>query len=74
MCPARVRLDVRRRFFSIRVISVWNSLSPDTVEAVRPVFVQHVFVQYISSNPIRLGLDENRFHENRLDPNELDEK
>ena len=28
-----VRLDVRRRFFSIRVISVWNSLSPDTVEA-----------------------------------------
>ena len=35
----------------------------------RPKF----FVQPISSNPIRLGLDENRLDENRLDQNELDE-
>ena len=36
---------------------------------VRPVFVQPVFVESFSSNPVRLRLDENR-----LDPNELDEK
>ena len=29
----RTRLEVRRRFFSVRVISSWNSLSDDTVEA-----------------------------------------
>ena len=29
----RARLEVRRRFFSVRVISLWNSLSNDTVEA-----------------------------------------
>ena len=25
-----VRTEIRRKFFSVRVISVWNSLSPDT--------------------------------------------
>ena len=29
----RTRLEVRRRFFSVRVISLWNSLSNDTVTA-----------------------------------------
>ena len=44
-------------------------------DTVRPVFVQPVFVQSFSSNPIRLvyvkigrnGLDENRFDQNELD-------
>ena len=29
----RVRLELRKRFFSNRVIDVWNSLSPETVSA-----------------------------------------
>ena len=29
----RVRTEIRRKFFSVRVISVWNSLSPDTVSS-----------------------------------------
>ena len=29
----RTRLDVRRRFFAVRVVNLWNSLSGDTVEA-----------------------------------------
>ena len=29
----RSNLDIRKRFFSIRVINMWNSLSADTVSA-----------------------------------------
>ena len=29
----RVNLEVRKRFFSVRVVSIWNSLSEDTVSS-----------------------------------------
>ena len=29
----RIRLEARKRFFAIRVINTWNSLSSDTVTA-----------------------------------------
>ena len=31
--PTTPRLDIRLRFFSFRVVNVWNSLSPSTVDA-----------------------------------------
>ena len=31
--PTHCSLDVRRRFFSVRVVNCWNSLSPNTVVA-----------------------------------------